>query len=198
MIVSDKEAVARLTNPINLINSIALRKKNISSSHSKAMSLFGLSSTSQVKPAIQEKLISPAKDDFKPFNPFENIKSVVTPILVNESVNEINLELSANLPTQPTVDSILDNSDQHIKLSLAHDSALEVLNTSVAMLALKLDEVKADKLPSVITAASKVVESIRRERIELNKNGKNREVHYHFYTPEQRKISDYEVIEVSR
>ena len=66
------------------------------------------------------------------------------------------------------------------------------------MLALKLDEVKADKLPSVITAASKVVESIRRERMELNKSSKGKDVHYHFYNTEQRKISDYEVIEVSR
>ena len=49
----------------------------------------------------------------------------------------------------------------------------------------------------MISAASKTVESIRRERNENAKQGKDREVHYHFYTPEQKKVSDYEVIDVT-
>ena len=78
----------------------------------------------------------------------------------------------------------------------AHDNALSVLTDAVSELKLRLGEVKADKLPSVITATSKVVESIRRERNEAAKSGKDREVHYHFYVPQQKKLENFEVIDV--
>lgn len=100
-------------------------------------------------------------------------------------------------PKPIKLDNILDNSESQIKLGLAHDRALELLNNSVSMLAAKLEDVKADKLPAVISAASKTVESIRKERAESSKNNKDREVHYHFYTPEQRKITDFEIIDVA-
>jgi hypothetical protein len=96
----------------------------------------------------------------------------------------------------PILDSILENSEAQINLGLAHDSALKLLTNSISSLATKLDDVKPDKLPAAIMAASKVVESIRRERNEALKNNKDREVHYHFYTPEQKVLTDYEVIEV--
>jgi hypothetical protein len=96
----------------------------------------------------------------------------------------------------PSLDEILANNESQIKLGLAHDRSLNLLAASVELLSNKLDDVRADRLPSVIAAASKVVESIRRERNEASKNNKDREVHYHFYTPEQRKVSDYEVIDV--
>jgi len=95
-----------------------------------------------------------------------------------------------------TLDSILENSEAQISLGLAHDSALKLLNSSITRLSNNIDEVKAEKLPQAILAASKVVESIRRERNEALKNNKDREVHYHFYTPEQKTLTDYEVIEV--
>ena len=115
------------------------------------------------------------------FNPFE--KPQTPPVEVPEK-------------EEPSLDTILENSESQIKLGLSHDRSLDLLVRSVDLLATKLDDVKADRLPSVITAASKVVESIRRERSEASKNNKDREVHYHFYTPEQKKVSDFEVIEV--
>jgi hypothetical protein len=98
--------------------------------------------------------------------------------------------------TASTLDTILENNEAQIKLGLAHDSALDVLNRSIDMLSTKLDDIKADRLPGAITAASRVVESIRKERNEASKNNKDREVHYHFYTPEQKSITEYEVIDV--
>jgi hypothetical protein len=98
--------------------------------------------------------------------------------------------------SEVSLDDILEDSETNIKLAHAHNNAVNLLHNSIDMLATKLDNVKADKLPSVIAAASKTIESIRRERSEASKNNKGRDVHYHFYTPVQKKLSDYEVIEV--
>jgi hypothetical protein len=95
-----------------------------------------------------------------------------------------------------TLDAILSNSDTQIKLGLAHDNAVKLLNDSLGLLSAKLDDVKADKLPATIMAASKVVESIRKERIEASRD-RDREVHYHFYTPQQKKMEEFEVIDVT-
>ncbi len=100
-------------------------------------------------------------------------------------------------PTKESLDNILENHESQIKLGLAHDNALKLLNNSIDTLSLRLDEVRADKLPSVISAASKTVESIRKERNEAAKNNKDREVHYHFYTPIQKSVTDYETIDVT-
>jgi len=113
-------------------------------------------------------------------------------------VDSFPIELPVELPAkqEPNLDTILANNESQIKLGLAHDKSLGLLSKAVAMLDAKLDDVNASKLPAVVIAASKVVESIRRERLESSKNLKDREVHYHFYTPDQRKLADYEVIEV--
>lgn len=93
---------------------------------------------------------------------------------------------------------VVDDADTKIKLALAHDNALKLTNKAIETLTNKLDDVSADKIPSVISAANKVVESIRKERIEKDKNYRNdQHVHHHFYMPEQRKIEEYEVIEVT-
>jgi hypothetical protein len=113
------------------------------------------------------------------------------------SPTKTELPQAKTIDTQtPLLDELVENSESQIKLGLAHDHALDLLQRSVDILSAKLDDVKADKLPSVISAASKVVESIRKERLEVSKSGKDREVHYHFYTPEQRKMDSYEIIEV--
>jgi hypothetical protein len=97
---------------------------------------------------------------------------------------------------ETTLDTILKDSDSQIKLGLAHDKSLTLLSKAVDLLSAKLDDVSASKLPAAITAASKVVESIRKERFEASRINKDREVHYHFYTPERKKLADFEVIEV--
>jgi len=166
MILSNKEAEARLNSSGNLIN--RMKSKN------NAMSLFGLNKVEEIK------LVNP----FEKINFLEKIK-IDTPAA---APNPIPLQTT-------TLDNLIENHDSQVKLGLAHDSALDVLNRSTKMLGEKLDDIRADKLPSVIAAASKVVESIRRERSESSKNNKDKEVHYHYYMPAQKKISDYETVE---
>lgn len=181
MIINDKEASRRLDSPMNLINKL----RQASSSKNSAMQLFGIGrqevlSVNDYSVAAMTGEKHPVENTSIAFNPFQP-------------------EQPAQLPSEtvePNLDTILTDNESQIRLGLAHDNALDLLNKSVLALTLKLDDVKADKLPAVISAASKTVEGIRRERNEASKNGKDREVHYHFYTPEQKKISDYEVIDV--
>lgn len=95
-----------------------------------------------------------------------------------------------------TLDSLIQNHESQIKLGLAHDKSLSLLSRSIDILGAKLDEVNASRLPAVVMAASKVVESIRKERLEARKTDKDREVHYHFYTPQQKKVEEFEIIDV--
>ncbi len=129
--------------------------------------------------------IPPATQKKELFNPFPPAMPVVEPKIESMEAPKV------------TLDHLLENHESQIKLGLAHDKALDLLNRSVDALSAKLDDVKADKLPSVISAASKTVESIRKERNEASKSGKDREVHYHFYTPEQKSVSQYEIIDVA-
>ncbi len=178
MIINDKEAAKRLSSPMNLINK--LRCSSNGSKKNNAMSLFGIGKqTEEVKLEIS-------------FNPFESNKNKKL-----ESSPARNTTSSESSKPSESLDTILKNSESQIKLGLAHDKALDLLHRSVEILSSKLDDVKADKLPSVISAASKTVESIRRERSEREKNNKDREVHFHFYTPEQKRVEDYEVIDVT-
>jgi len=174
MIISDDSASRRLNSPLNLIN----RLKNVSS-RSGAMQLF-------TGPKNKDITVIP-----NPFAKKEAMPSADTIGLPERAGAQHPAENTA------TLDNILENSDTQIKLGLAHDSALELLTKSVSLLSAKLDDVSASKLPQAISAASKVVESIRRERTEASKNTKDREVHYHFYTPNQRKVEEYEVIDVT-
>jgi hypothetical protein len=96
----------------------------------------------------------------------------------------------------PSLDGLLDNAETKIKLGLAHDKAVDLIHSAVSALHDKIDDIKADKLPSVITSASKMIEGIRRERLEANKAKAGRDVHLHFYTPVQRQMETYQVIDV--
>lgn len=208
MIINDKKAAARLDSPINLINQIAASRVNGNNGNKRqsAMGLFGLQSSKQNILAtlpVKEAAITPAAvtapviepEIIKPFtNPFKQFE--YPSAAASLALSKTSLPVQHERSEAPTLDSLLNDSEHQIKLSLAHDTALTLLTNSVSMLAAKLDDVKADKLPAVISAASKTVESIRRERLEVKKSGTEKEVHYHFYTPTQKKISDYEVIEV--
>lgn len=186
MLIKDDDALRRLNSPLNLIN----KMKNASSSpRNKAMSLF-------IKPAAPENAPNTTFEPAKSFNPFEHSSPIedtaiaITPEIVSDSNDESKSDT-------PTLDTLLENGDAQIKLAEAHDGALALLNSGITMLAAKLDDIKPEKLPAVIAAASKTVEGIRRERNEVNKNNKGRDVHYHFYTPTQKKLTDYEVTEVA-
>lgn len=188
MIISDDAAVARLSSPMNLMNKL----RSATSPKTSAMNLFGIGGDRKVeikqieksedKTVEQEVTIS-----FNPFAKTQTPSSDNPPAIIPPTSQQ-----------EPNIDNLLNNSDTQIKLSIAHDRALSVMTDSLEALAAKLDDVKADKLPGVISATSKVVESIRRERNEAAKSGANRDVHYHFYTPIQKKVEDYgQVIEVS-
>lgn len=217
MILTDKDAIQRLNSPQNLINKLTSGR-----ARNAAMSLFGVgnsatnrvavtasSSAIESQPASPPRQLSsflqkpdiPSKEEVKEtivsFNPFQKTALTV------EKKESISLQWEPPKPPKVLeeiipvkLDDLLDDGNTKIKLSLAHDTALQTLTESVQMLRSKLDDIKADKLPSVITATSKVVESIRRERVEINKGTKGKEVHYHFYTPEQKRLTDYEIIEV--
>jgi len=178
MIVNENEAVKRLNSPSNLINRL-----RATSTRTNAMSLFGIGKKN-VDIKTEDKMIEAVSASFNPFPPqtSSQIPAVIPPI-ENPS---------------PVLGDILDNHDSQIKLGLAHDSALKLLNNSIELLSTKLDDVKADKLPAVISAASKTVESIRRERNEAAKMGKDKEVHYHFYTPQQKTVAEYQIIDVTQ
>jgi hypothetical protein len=179
MIVNDKDAAKRLESPMNLINKLRSASGN---GRNSAMQLFGIGIKKE-SAIIEMDHISKEVAIESAFNPFQDESS--QPLALIPS------------PTEPVLDDILGNHESQIKLGLAHDKALDLLNRSVEALVAKLDDVKADKLPAVISAASKTVESIRRERSEQSKNNKDQEVHFHFYTPVQKKVSDYEMIDVA-
>jgi hypothetical protein len=197
MIVKDNDAIKRLNSPMNLIN----RLKNVTGSRNNAMQLFGIGrftdkKASEDEPAKLEAKLETLSEEvtvtFNPFNKKEESQTSLLPQLRSSSLN-----LPQETPASDIkLDNILDNTESKIRLGLAHDNALDLLNRSVEMLSAKLDDVRADRLPTVIAAASKTVESIRKERLEASKNEKDQEVHFHFYTPTQKPMSEFEVIDV--
>lgn len=184
MLINEKDAIERLASPLNLLNRMR-SSSALQNNRNKAMSLF-------VPPASPQ-----TKELTKPFqfqNPFEKPEP--------ETEDEIKAEAETEAQLVPAsgevkVDNLIDNADAQIKLARAHDLALDTLTRSVQMLGDKLDDVKADKLPAVISATSKVVEGIRRERNEAAKSKNGRDVHLHFYSPVQKQEQDYEIIEVN-
>lgn len=177
MIVSDKEALGRLSSPNNLMN----RLRTSSSPRSQAMNLFIPSS----RPA-----------PFQPTNPFTNTAT-------NHQSDSPPTELASN-PTvlTPEVvqgissDDILDNSDAKIKLSLAHNKALDVMVRMLDVVGNKIDDVRPASMGSILSALTKTVDNIRRERIKLNEDNKGKNVHFHFYEPARNKIEDYDSLDV--
>jgi hypothetical protein len=183
MLVDSKSAESRLNSPLNLMN----RLKSLSSPTRKnSMELFTGRSADNKQ----------AGTEIRPFiNPFRKVSKPEA----NSAEESKTSEKFEQPDEQPplTLDNLLENSNSQIKLGLAHDKALDLLVNSVSVLASKLDDVSAGKLPQTILAASKVVESIRRERNEAIKNDKDKEIHYHFYVPEKKALSDFEVIDVT-
>ena len=188
MLVSDKEALERLNSSGNLMNRL---RSNHSGNRSKAMNLFGMNKTEahinntpileqvrEIKPAVFQSPFSPNGETSLVPSP---IPSFIPPTEAADS---------------PSTDDLIGNADVQIQLAHAHDKSLATLCSAVDMLKLKLDDIKPDKLPAVITATSKVVDQIQKQRIDASKSRENRQVHFHFYTPTQKKMEDYQVIEV--
>src|ERR1035437_113609 len=137
MIINDSDAIKRLSSPMNLIN----RLKETSSRKS-AMSLFGVGRSREVfidgttvssaitgvehlveNTSLKEKLIEEVTVKFNPFSTKEESQTSLLPLSTSPLLSET-----------PLLETILGNSDSQIKLGLAHDRALELLNRSTNML----------------------------------------------------------------
>ncbi len=108
---------------------------------------------------------------------------------------EVAIAVAENKAT-PVIDDLLENADTKIKLAQVHDLALNTLHSAITTMSTKLDDIKPEKLSQVITAMGKTVNDIRKERNDALKNNSDKQVSIIFYTPEQRKVSDYAVIDV--
>lgn len=210
MILTDEQASLRLNNPFNLINKIG-----VSSRQSTAMSLFGMNKSNEVKEVkdkitdalkgsqfhvVFQKESEPAKitEDKVETTSEASDKSLVKRFndLLKKDEKEIE-ELKDNQNNNPTLDDLITNSSAQVRLVTAHNNALDVVNTALLRLQQEVPNMKGDKIPAVIAAASKVVETIRKEKIDLHRNNKNPEnIHFHYYSPKQKSMSDYQVIEV--
>jgi len=174
MIVPEKDAIQRLSSPLNLIN----RLRTVTPHKPNAMDLFqGHQGNINTSLALSNPTTAESSDFVNPFS-----KTTAVPESPSHS--------------SPNLDTLLDNANSRIKLGIAHDTALDTLVSAVGILKTKLDDMKPDKLPSAIMATSKVVDSIQRQRLDQAKIKSGKEVHYHFYTPTQKKTEDYEIIEV--
>jgi hypothetical protein len=169
MIISNKEALERLASPLNLIN----RMKKLDKPKNP-MSLF--TGDSSKKSSLPEPS-DVCKQDI-----------IGSDTLVDDNPPQA--------PTPLTTDMILGEVDSKIKLALAHDKAVNIMDIALDSLKNQIDDIKPSQLPNVIAKVSKMVEGIRKERIELNKSRNDREVHLHFYTPVQKQLTDYDIIEV--
>mgnify|MGYP001582262192 CR=1 FL=1 len=195
MLISNNEAERRLNNPLNLITKMreGLRPKQRSAmdlfirreeqaSPNELKSQSGL--VSQVPPpeSKSEQLSIPPPA----FNPFQ------------ESQEQVEVSIDSASVAIPSVGDLMGDIDADIALANTHNKALKLMSTAMDTLERKVEAVKADKLPAVISSLGKVVTDIRRERTEREKNGRGVEtVHYHFYCPTQRKVDEYKVIEVA-
>ena len=189
MIISDEEVERRLNSPSNLMNKLR-SKTSINPARKGMMELF--TKRKQLENELESKQSEPSG--------YLDISARIdTDINRDTDRNKSQIDGRVDIPTETptTLDSLIQNHEAQIKLGLAHDKSLDLLTRSVNMLSEKLDDVNASRLPSVVMAASKVVESIRKERLESRKTDKDREVHYHFYTPQQKKVEDYTVIDVT-
>lgn len=208
MIVSTADAQKRAESSGNLINrlrSASQATHKSDSRHTKSMDLFTGKNGNTPIAAPPVPISNPTSDPRSIPNPVAIHNQLLVPDLYNpfkrnEEVEPEDTPSTALVPEVVSrndvhVDDILSNVDSKIKLQQAHDKSLGLLVSAIDILKEKLDDVTPSKLPGVIAAVSKTVESIRREKIELNRDRGGREVHFHFYEPARKKLSEYEQVE---
>lgn len=210
MIVNDNDALARLLSPNNLVNQI---KNGAFNSRKQGMALFGVGE--KVNGNNQTAAAPVFKSPFSPGPPTEDIpdSNVSTGTTDNADVSTVrNSEPAVGLGEQlarttgkeyrvvpvnePTIDDLLGDADSQIKLTEAHNAALAVVNAALTRVTNDIDTINPNRLPAILTAAQKIVDSVRKEKLEMAKTGNRGTTHHHFYTPTQRHINTFEVIEV--
>jgi len=174
MLIDSDEVQKRLNNPLNLMNRM---RAGLTAPKRTAMDLF-----------VKKNPEGSGSSESVQSNP-ASLPAVVIPASV-----------AATDGTQVSSDDLIDDFDAKVKLAAIEINALDLLNNSITNLADKVnkDNVKTSSIPAIISSASRVITDIRKERLEREKNNKNENVHYHFYCPTQRKIEDYDVIEVTQ
>lgn len=187
MLINESDAATRLNSPLNLMN--RLRRESVSSNKAKqSMSLFTGDRTESIT-----KDNNFGRSQLHDFNPFPappqlTQSEVITPDAILESV-------ATAAPTPGQIDSLIDGLDIKLKQELIHRAAMQALESAVNSLNVRLPEIKhPEKLADVAGKMSKIVSDIRNDRKETG--GKNKTVHLHFYTPEQKKVADYNSIDV--
>jgi flagellar biosynthesis chaperone FliJ len=159
---------------MNLFNQ--LQNRGGSSSSSKAMELFGVKRFAFTP---QTKLEASLKS------------SEISTHKIDDSNNEVNKIVSE---ANSNNEVIIENIEHRLKIELAHSAALDTLVTSVQRLQQQIPTLdNPTKLADVAAKMSKIVEFLG----DRKETTKEEQVHYHFYMPEQNKIEQYEVIEVS-
>jgi len=184
MLIKNDEALERLGSPLNLLNRIPN-----SNSRNRAMNLF---IPSQTKQDINSAFIPPTVDRTKDIESQSDLAVNGELIPSPTDIPSSNPNSNSNVSS----DQIVEDADTKIKLALAHDQALGVLNNAIKMMGERLDDIDPEKLPSVINSTAKVVEGIRKERAAASIAKSGKDVHLHFYTPIQKTLTDYEIVEV--
>jgi len=183
MLVNDKDAKARLTSSGNLMNML---RNGLAPRRPNAMSIFA--------PAAPDNNSAIAVSPPRFVNPFRPSATPANPTPVLPSDEDTKVVEPEVLP--PTTDDLLSNADAQIKLARAHDRALNLIGRTLETIETKIDDMKPEKLPAVLSAAGRIVESIRKEKLEQTKDKRDRQVHFHFYEPARKEITEYETMEV--
>jgi len=181
MLIQEEEVLKRLNNPLNLMNRM---RGGLSAPKKEAMDLFTRSKEVIILESIPEGVSETTAVSVIPFsNPFPK------PPTPTKTPFEVDVK----------TEDLIDDSDSKIKLALAHDTALGLLTNGLSRLAKGVEsgQIEDKKIPHILATTSKIITDIRKERLEREKNNKgDRNIHYHFYCPEQRKLETYEVIDV--
>lgn len=179
MLINEEELNRRLNNPLNLINSM---KNGVNGKKNSALSIF-------IKPSVEEENTFKSPFQQKDADSQSSVALIPTAVTPAESINSRNDQ-------SPSTDDLIDDADGAIKLAQVHNNSLEVMGLAVGRLKDNINNVNVKQLPSIVSGLSKVVTDIRKERSERDRERTNETVHYHFYCPEQKKIEQFEVIDV--
>lgn len=131
-------------------------------------------------------------------NPFANLQLVPAAITPPEPPSVY----SPTIPDNPDEEDkattqVLDDLEVKIKRETIQSAALDVLSKSVQALGQKItagEVAKPKDLADIARKMSGIVTDIKKG--EEPKDKDNKTVHLHFYTPERKKLSDFEVIDV--
>jgi hypothetical protein len=176
MLINEKEAARRLNSPDNLMNRLrSLSTTNRTASTTKAMGLFGIGNKEGLVPTSS---ILPQSNQS------------------NQSDSEGPQQPVMSQSSSPSLDDLVKNADSKLKIELAHTAALDTLVSTVNRLKDTVPSLESPvKLSQIAMNMSRIMTSLTEKK--EDKAEEDKQVHYHFYMPEQNKMDDYKVIDVN-